>query len=466
MRITTSELIYKIQATLIGNILTDIDNDPALIDPTTFIFPELRELFDMVIEAREKEEPRIYMAMKLIELGKSDDLLNRCEELAITSYNFKHNLLQLDKIMAAKELQEFGEHLSDTTVTGLETNLDKMREILDRMETKVVDDLKLIRPEQIEIPLEDRDGSQYIPTGFEVLDDALNELGPGRVTLISGRSHEGKSTFARQLIANAMIKRKPTLWVIGESTPQDELESLYSIVIGNDPSLYTTLKDNRVYRRRPTQETRKALNRWHDGMLWILSKSDARLKSTDELLYTIQRNVRQIKPRLIVIDNLMSVLNSSALEKNEAQGAFMQKLCDLAKLNRCHVILILHPNKQYQQGQRMAYEHLSGSSDLFNKADSLLVVRKATEQDKKKYGDIVDALIDIEKNRHNRGILTTATAKFDAMTGALYEIGANGKPIVRRVDISKYMDVKLNFYNGESQIIEDGKGWRSELNES
>lgn len=454
------EMLFKAQATLIGNIINDSENDPALLDPQLIIWPELQELLKMAIEARRDPEPTMFLYTRHIEESRDTKLLDQCSMLATESPSYKYNLKQLEKTLAAKELRDFGFILGDTTVTGVGDSIDQMRKILDRLEEKVTDEMKLLRPENIEIPLEDTDGAEYIPTGFEILDDALNELGPGRLTLIAGRSHEGKSTFARQIIANAISKRKNTVWVIGESTPQDELESLYSIVIGNDPSLYKTVKDNRVYRRRPTLEARKALNKWHNGVLWLLSKSEAKLKSTDELLYTIQRNIRKCKPRLIVIDNLMSVLNASALEKNEAQGAFVQKLCDLAKINRCHVILILHPNKQYEQGKRMAYEHLSGSSDLFNKADNILVVRKATDKDKERHGPAVDALIDIEKNRYNRGILRTTTAKFDTATGGLLEIGPGGKPIAKRYDITKYLDLEIKYYNGTNQVIEEGAGWK------
>ena len=45
---------------------------------------------------------------------------------------------------------------------------------------------------------------KYIPTGINTVDNAINDLAPGCVTLITGRTNEGKTTFTKQIIANAI----------------------------------------------------------------------------------------------------------------------------------------------------------------------------------------------------------------------------------------------------------------------
>ena len=40
---------------------------------------------------------------------------------------------------------------------------------------------------------------KYIPTGINTVDNAINDLAPGCVTLITGRTNEGKTTFTKQI---------------------------------------------------------------------------------------------------------------------------------------------------------------------------------------------------------------------------------------------------------------------------
>lgn len=451
------ETSSRIEKAIVGNLFNDLQTDPALVDPNTFKFDELKELLKIVVESREQGDPIGYIFLKHEESGRRLDLFEECTALGASRPSFETNLRIHRKTAAAIKLQEACGKISQMSVTDIEKSLGKLKATIDKIESDTIDELKTIDPANIKLITEDTDQRFYIPTGFDAIDDALNDLGPGQVTLIAGRSHEGKSTFTRQIIANAIEKRRSVLWVVGESTLEAELQNLYEIVIGRNEQYYQLVKVNKVYMKQPNPETRAALNRWHKGMLWMLSKSEARLKSTDELLNTIKREMRIRKPQLIVVDNLMSVLNATALEKNEAQSTFMQTLCDVARLSGCHVILVLHPNKLYRKGERMSYEHISGSSDLVNKCDNLLVVRKASEEDAEKG---IDGHVDIEKNRH-RGKLLSIKTKYDIHTKGLAEIAGN-KAKIKTFDISRYFDLNLKFWNGTTQTVEQGKGYRPE----
>jgi hypothetical protein len=56
----------------------------------------------------------------------------------------------------------------------------------------------------------------YIPTGIESIDYAINDLAPGCVTLITGRMNSGKSAFVNQIIANAVSGNNKVFLVSGE----------------------------------------------------------------------------------------------------------------------------------------------------------------------------------------------------------------------------------------------------------
>ena len=57
---------------------------------------------------------------------------------------------------------------------------------------------------------------KYIPTGINTVDDAINDLAPGCVTLLTGRTNGGKTTLAKQIIANAINLGNKVYLVSGE----------------------------------------------------------------------------------------------------------------------------------------------------------------------------------------------------------------------------------------------------------
>lgn len=256
---------------------------------------------------------------------------------------------------------------------------------------------------------------RFIPTGIPSLDEAMNDLAPGRTTLVVGRAGGGKTTLIRQIIANAIGEGARVYLVNGEGDPELFLNALYCCVIGKDQSMYCRYKVNKRWHKEPTKEALKALQQWHRGKLTMFNKGDSKLKTLDQLFKVIEDEVKFKGHDLIVLDNLMSLLTATAAEKLEQQGEFMQRCCDLAKVYRCHFIIVAHPNKTYAKGQDMDFEQISGSSDLYNKADNVIAVIRYYGEDRK-----FDGKLQLLKNRYYRE-LETVDLRYDADTGLLQE---------------------------------------------
>ena len=133
----------------------------------------------------------------------------------------------------------------------------------------------------------------------------------------------------------------------------------------------------------------------------------------------IEYEVKLNKHDLIVIDNLMSILSASAIEKMEKQAEFMQRCVNLSKAYRVHIILVLHPNKTYQKGADMDIEQISGNMDLGNKADNIISVIRYDDEIKKTQG--INGKIMLIKNRYYPDLVSCNTY-FDKETGQLAEI--------------------------------------------
>lgn len=262
----------------------------------------------------------------------------------------------------------------------------------------------------------------FIPTGISSVDNAINDLEPKRLTLITGRSNGGKTTFVKQVVSNAIDNGNKVYLMNGENDADMLINDLYKTVIGRDEKYYDTIKINKRYFKEPTADSILALYKWHKNKLFMFNKGESKLKTLSELTNMIELEIKYNKYDLIVIDNLMSILSVSAAEKFEQQADFTQRLCDLSKLYNTHIILVLHPNKTYQKGEDMEMEQISGSSDIYNKADNIIAVTREYEEDKIEAG--INGYIQVIKNRYY-GELTKTEVVFDKETGLLLEKQGN-----------------------------------------
>lgn len=260
---------------------------------------------------------------------------------------------------------------------------------------------------------------KYIPTGLNTIDYAINDLAPGCVTLLTGRSNGGKTTFTKQIMANAIDKGNKVYLVSGEGDQEVLINGLYQCVIGRNEEYYNTVKINKRCHKEPKKEVLKAIQKWHKGKFTLFNKGESKLKTMDELFKMIEYEIKINKFDLIVIDNLMSVLSVQASEKLEAQADFVQRCHDIANNYNTHIVLVLHPNKTYRKGESMDFEQISGSSDIPNKADNILNVIR--EYDQEKIDEGVNGKIEVIKNRYYPDNPSCETY-FEEDTGLLLEI--------------------------------------------
>jgi len=263
-------------------------------------------------------------------------------------------------------------------------------------------------------------GDYFIPTGIKSVDYALNDLVSGCVTLITGRSNGGKTTFCTQVQANAIDKGYKVFLISGEGKQEELINNFYTAVIGRKDEYFNSIKVNKRFRKEPKPEILKALQKWHKKKLKLFCKGDSKLKTTAELFQMMALEVKVNRHELIIIDNLMSILDmQKASEKLEAQADFLQNCCDFAKAYNVHIIVVLHPNKTYTKGSDMNFEQISGTSDLANKADNIIAIIREYDEDKLKEG--LNGRIQVSKNRYWSD-LPIVKVHYDAETRMLLEV--------------------------------------------
>jgi twinkle protein len=317
-----------------------------------------------------------------------------------------------------------------------------IRRIIESAQEKIEG---LFNPDNDEVSLEEVFArGKFISTGLPSIDMAINDLAPGCVTLVVGRSNGGKSTFINQVVANAIESNNKVFLISGEDDKRILVNKVYQSVIGRDTKLYDYVRINKRNFKVPKQSVLKHLKEWHKDKLHLFMKGESNLKTTNQLFDLISRKIKQDHYNLLVIDNLMSVLSvTAASEKYEAQADFTQRCCDIAKLYHCHIIIVLHPNKTFRKDGSLDFEQISGSADIGNKADNILAIIREYDDETKLAG--IDGYCEVLKNRYFPD-LKKIPLHFDKETGLLLELDmATGRGLSYRFDIMRKEKIQEGF---------------------
>ena len=206
-----------------------------------------------------------------------------------------------------------------------------------------------------------------LETGISNLDDALNGGLPfGGVTIITGKSGKGKSSFASQVLANALEQGYKCFAYSGELPNHLFRSWLYYQLAGKAHiQTYTTKKGKEGYK---ISETNKSLIReWHKGKVFIYDSTNME-DENHSLLSLVEATIVRYGVKVILIDNLMTGLDleySKEADKYERQSKFVKALARLGMRYDALILLVAHKRKN-SGNETDAMDEVSGSSDITN----------------------------------------------------------------------------------------------------
>lgn len=286
------------------------------------------------------------------------------------------------------------------------------------------------------------EGYKFIPTGLPSVDFSINDIQSKLVTLITGRSNAGKSTFVNQIMASAVDNNKKVYIVAGEGDPNKIINKFYMQLVGHNEQFYDSKKFNLRYIKEPKKAVLQAIQNWHRGKLKMFVKSLSKHKTVEQLFDMLRYKLQTEHYDLVILDNLMSLLTiSKSAEKNDSQAQFVEKCHHLAVSTNSAIILVLHPNKTYQKGVDMEQEQISGTSDIPNKADIILNVIRI-EPDK--IEGYINSRIQIVKNR-DWPDLPTIDCNFDLESNTYSEVMMDGLHKVCNTGWQRYEELENPF---------------------
>ena len=257
-----------------------------------------------------------------------------------------------------------------------------------------------------------------IPTGYKELDKKIIGLLMGDVTVLSGLSGSGKTSWMDCVVLNAVQRGyKVGIWS-GELQDFRFQSWIDQISAGKN---YVCKKEGYENYYYAPKNIANQINKWLEGKLFLYNNNYG--SKWQQLFADIKTLVENEGTQLIVLDNLMALqIDSYDGDKYTQQTRFINDLKEYAKAKNIHVILVCHPRKE---GGFLRKESISGTADLTNLADSVIIIHRIGKDFEQRAGEFFgkdkvlpylkyNSVIEVCKNR-SMGVI-------DLLVGMYYEV--------------------------------------------
>lgn len=257
-----------------------------------------------------------------------------------------------------------------------------------------------------------------IPTGYKELDKKIIGLLLGDVTVLSGGSGAGKSSWIDCVVLNA-IQRGYKVGVWSGELQDFRFQSwINQIAAGKNYVCKREGFENYYY---APKNISNQISNWLEGKLFLYNNNYG--SKWLQLFADVKELVDKEGVQLIVLDNLMALqIDNYEGDKYTQQTKFINDLKEYAKAKNVHVLLVCHPRKE---GIFLRKESISGTADLTNLADSVFIIHRIGKDFEQRAGEFFgkdkvipylkyNSVIEVCKNR-SMGVI-------DLLVGMYYEV--------------------------------------------
>ena len=235
---------------------------------------------------------------------------------------------------------------------------------------------------------------ERVKTGIWDIDKSTGGLVMGTVVVLTGERGQGKSTFLSQMICSVLDQQDPeghpyTVFVYSGELTDQFFKRWLDFQLAGPQNIQAVVNEYGDNDYTIGIDTVNRISEWYRGRIFIYDNSvvpETDTNTTDVLLDTIEKVIRQLGVRIIAVDNLMTALEDITNQNDLylGQSSFVGKLKKLAmKYNVC-IIVVAHPRKAVYSTKRnreLDNDDVSGSADVTNKVDVVLSCSRDKEVD-------------------------------------------------------------------------------------
>uniref|UniRef100_A0A6A7FTT0 Twinkle protein n=1 Tax=Hirondellea gigas TaxID=1518452 RepID=A0A6A7FTT0_9CRUS len=217
----------------------------------------------------------------------------------------------------------------------------------------------------------------------------------GEVTVLSGPTGSGKTTFASEYSLDLAIQGVVTLWVSLEVSLERLCEVLMQQYSGSPLPAHKTL----FY---------ALAQDFQELPLYFLDLHGQ--QDISRVMKVLFQSVVQRGVRHVIVDNLQFLVGcqDTSMERWMQQDSAMAQFRSFATQHNCHVTLIVHPRK-LKEGELLTIQSVGGGARVTQEADNILLLQVTTGSSPTN----TRKAIQVVKNRYG-GYLGVAPLKFHA----------------------------------------------------
>ena len=266
--------------------------------------------------------------------------------------------------------------------------------------------------------------AETIQLGIGAIDDEIIGMPLGSLNVITGRTGEGKSTILNQFFIGESIRQGYKVFLFsGELTESNAKGWLLDTLANEGDLLEFTNKKGYKYKKISS----KAISRIDDYLedkFYLYTEEDYSLNA---IMCKMEIMAKRYGVKVFCIDNLMVVENDEK-EELRNQTEIVKKLKSFAKKYNAIVHLVAHPRKAQNGQVGLDKSDISGSANITNLADYVMLVQRMKEEDEE--GNKIDkhTLFSIDKDRYMGTRLDTALL-FDKDRRRFYKKNGNGEEL-------------------------------------
>lgn len=226
------------------------------------------------------------------------------------------------------------------------------------------------------------------PTGFPSLDMVCGGLMTTRLYILTGKRGQGKSTVASQMIANVLKGSKFNVLAYSGEFPNNVFQDWLFRQMSRHEHFYKHNTGSFGMQYQLSKERQQHLKDKYKNRLYMIDDCYC-----GDILSQIERAVKCLNIKVVLIDNLMSLVSRMDGVKDMflMQSKVANQLAAMARrLNVC-VILIVHPKKGSDR-EDDALDAISGSADIVNACDFVIKYTKANNE---------SGYLELQKNRYD-----------------------------------------------------------------
>jgi len=221
-------------------------------------------------------------------------------------------------------------------------------------------------------------------TGWKCVDQYLQGIRKGELTIVTADTGAGKTTFCSQLMVNCAMQNIP-VWINSwEMKPATTMRKLASVIL-----------------RRPlkfcnfTEHDNEQLDTWASQYKIYINQTT--LGTDIERLSKQLISAKQRGVEVVMLDHLDYLVKSRTEKLHEAIDETMKNLHEMCLSLDMHFLLVCHPRQTFNSTEEIGLHSLKGSSSIKQYADNIIILHRCQRTDTQ--ADPNKVKIKIVKNR-------------------------------------------------------------------